>query len=295
MNNNNDEDTSNVTLDNRQSVDPWAGPVKETKLLNVFIVIAIGLFAAGHFFNIVEIRMWGQTEAMVIANEMSSGELTFFVFCCLIAIASALTGVLPVAAKVVAVYFLITYGDIFYDISVEASEASDTLSMMGIDLSRSNGWEKLFDYLGVGAYLLIIGFILMFVSLFIRLKTRNLPMRNSFSEGAEVRPKAAAASSRLGGFVSKYIEVVNLHIADIKLALKERDSSDSLSSIKLGTDKTKKSVNDKDFRASGVGIYEVIKGSLAYAFGFIKTVFSENNTGKVLVVLTVIMIYNLIF
>lgn len=248
-----------------------------------------------HFFSIVEIRMWGQTEAMVIANEMSSGELTFFVFCCLIAIASALTGVLPVAAKVVAVYFLITYGDIFYDISVEASEASETLSMMGVDLSRSNGWEKLFDYLGAGAYLLIIGFILMFVSLFIRLKTRNLPMHTSFSKGAEVRSKAAAASSRFGGFVSKYIEIVNLHIADIKLALKEHDSSDSLKAIKFGIQKIKKSLNDKDFGATCVGGYEVIKTSLAYGFGFIKTVFSENYTGKVLVVLTVIMIYNLIF
>ena len=41
-------------------------------------------------------------------------------------------------------------------------------------------------------------------------------------------------------------------------------------------------------------IYEVIKGSLAYACGFIKSVFAENDMGKVLVLQTVIVIYNLI-
>ncbi|MCK7460200.1 hypothetical protein [Idiomarina aminovorans] len=295
MSDNNDADASNIISDDNESIDPWADPVKETKLLNFFIVFAIAVFAAGHFFNVVEVKMWGQTETMGIASEMSSGELTFFISCCAVAIATALTGVFPMAAKVVVGYFLITYGTIFYDIFSEASEASETLSMMGVNLSRSQGWEKLLGYLGAGAYLVVGGMILMFLSLFIRLKTRKVPIDSSFGDSSKVRAKAGVVLERSSGILSKYIEVVNLHIAEIKLLLKEHDATESLDALKRGVDKVKKSASDKDLALGCDGLYELIKNSLGYMAGFIKTVFTANNTGKVLVVFGVVMVYNLIF
>lgn len=88
---------------------------------------------------------------------------------------------------------------------------------------------------------------------------------------------------------------MNVHVAQIKAALAEHDSNSSVKGFTSGVDQIKAAAQKKDASSGADGIYAALKSSFSYVFGYAKTVWSTNNTGKALIIITVIVLFNLLF
>ncbi|MBJ2130924.1 hypothetical protein JC525_18510 [Alteromonas sp. IB21] len=265
------------------------------KLLNKFAIAAFICFALGHFLPVVELSSLGVSETVSVADSMSGGQMVLLLFCLTIGIGAAATGIFPLAAKAIAAFFLISYGLHMADAFDETSEIANSLDLMGIDLYKSRGWHKLIKFIGIGAYLLVIGYLMMLVSLVLKSKNRDdaVPAPSINTDAAKQRAQAMVSQSSNG--LSSFLTNLNLQVSEIKIALKQHDANNSVTSMKSGVEKVK-SAADKKEASSGIdGVFEVIKNLFGYAFGYTSTVFKTNLTGKVIVVVGAFLLYQLIF
>lgn len=290
---NNNSDVTEAALAEHETAGSWATPASNGKSFNLFICFALVLFAAGHYFSYLEIERLIYTETWSLFDEMSRGERIFFISAIVIAIASAITGIFPVIAKIVVGLFLLAYGYTIFELFREASDAAQIMRGLGIDLSRSRGWGRLFELVGIGAYFLFAGMVLMLISLFIKLKSRPMSTLTEGSSKARVNATAALQSSR--GFLSKFFGVVKLHMSQIKAALNAHDTAETVDALKHGTGKIKRAVSERSIGLGFDGLYETIKNSLAYVFGYAKAAFTANITGKIVVIIAALMLYVLFF
>lgn len=265
------------------------------KLLNKFTVAAFICFALGHFLPIFELSSLGVTETVSVADSMSGGQTVMLLFCLVIGIGAAATGVLPLAAKAIAAFFLISYGLHMVDAFDETSEIASSLEMMGIDLSKTRGWHKLIKFVGIGAYLLVAGYLMLLVSLLLKSKNREDATTAPPVDSQAAKQRAEAMLSHSANGVVKYLNTLNLQIAEIKIALTQHDANNSVTSMKSGVAKVKSAADTKQASSGFDGVYEVIKNLFVYLFGYTATVFKANLTGKVIVVFGALLLYQLIF
>lgn len=265
------------------------------KLLNKFTVAAFICFALGHFLPIFELSSLGVTETVSVADSMSGGQTVMLLFCLVIGIGAAATGVLPLAAKAIAAFFLISYGLHMVDAFDETSEIASSLEMMGIDLSKTRGWHKLIKFVGIGAYLLVAGYLMLLVSLLLKSKNREDATTAPPVDSQAAKQCAEAMLSHSANGVVKYLNTLNLQIAEIKIALTQHDANNSVTSMKSGVAKVKSAADTKQASSGFDGVYEVIKNLFVYLFGYTATVFKTNLTGKVIVVFGTFLLYQLIF
>lgn len=289
---NTNSDVTEAALAEHETADPWATPASNGKFLNLFICFALAFFVAGHYFSYLEIELLIHTESWSLFDDMSMGERILFISAIVVAIASAITGIFPVIAKIVVGLFLVAYGYSLFELFREASDAAQIMRGLGIDLSRSRGWGRLFELVGIGAYFLFAGMVMMLISLFIKLRSR--PMSTLTDGRSKARVKATAALQGSRGYLSAFIATLKLHILQIKSSLNGHDTAETVESLKRGTDKIKQATNEKNIGLGCDGLYETIKSSLAYVFGFAKTVFTANITGKAVILTAVILLYTLI-
>ncbi|MDY6927473.1 MAG: hypothetical protein SWN10_10295 [Pseudomonadota bacterium] len=265
------------------------------RLLNKFAVIAFTCFALGHFLPLVDLSDLGLMESMSAADSMSGGQMVLLLFCLLIGIGTAATGIFPLAAKAIALFFLINYGLQAADLFDEASDIATSLDFLGIDLSKGRGWSELIKVIGIGAYFLIAGYLLMLVSLFLKSKSRDEKFSVAATSHGATKERAEALISQSSNGVTKYLNILNLQIAEIKSALREHDANNSVNSMKSGVEKVKTATDNKQASSGVDGVYEVVKNLFGYVFGYTTTVFKTNVTGKVIVVIGLFLGYQLIF
>ena len=228
---------------------------------------------------------------------MSGGQMVFMLFYITIGIATATTGVFPQAAKAIVCLILIVVGMNLYDLVSEASQASDMLRMMGIDLSSADGIQQTLQFLGIGAYLYAASLIMMIVALFKGLEKRNGPAisHEELRDTEKLKEKAKSWSQQTGNKFEASIELMNIQFAQIKAALCEHDANTAVSGFSSGIEQVKKAAGKKDANSGADGLYNALKNGVSYIVGYTKIVWKTNNTGKALVAISAVIIFNLIF
>lgn len=267
------------------------------KFLNKFISLSLFCYLISHFLPFIVISLFGETSSSSVAETMSGGQMIFMLFYVTIGVVAAITGVFPQAAKVVVCLILIVVGMNLYDLVSEASQASDMLRMMGIDLTSADGIQQTLQFLGVGAYLYAVSLVMMIVALFKGLEKRNGPAisHEELRDTKKLKEKANAWSQQTGNKFEASIEHMNIQFAQIKAALSEHDANSAVSGFSSGIEQVKKAAEKKDASSGADGVYGALKNGVSYVFGYTKTVWNTNNTGKALVVVSSVIIFNLIF
>ena len=266
------------------------------KFLNKFISLSLLCYLISHFLPFIVISLFGETSSSSVAEMMSGGQMVFMLFYITIGVVTATTCVFPQAAKAIVCLILIVVGMNLYDLVSEASQASDMLRMMGIDLTSADGIQQTLQFLGIGAYLYAASLIMMIVSLFKGLEKRNGPAlsHEELRDTEKLKEKAKSWSQQTGNKFEASIEHMNIQFAQIKAALNEHDANSAVSGFSSGIKQVKKAAEKKDASSGADGVYGALKNGVSYILGYTKTVWNANNTGKALVVVSVIIILDIL-
>lgn len=266
------------------------------KILNKFISLTLLCYLASHFLPFFVVSLFGETSSSSAADMMSGGQMVFMLFYITLGVLSATTGVFPLASKIVVCLILIVDGMGLYDVVSEASEASDMMRMMGIDLTSPEGLQQALQFLGIGAYLYAASLIMMVIALCKSLEKRNRPAFSDeeLQDSEKLKEKAKAWSKQTGNQFEAYIELMNIQFAQIKAALNEHDANSAVNGFSSGIEQVKKAAEKKDASSGADGVYGALKNGVSYVFGYTRTVWNANNTGKALVVVSVIIILDIL-